>query len=321
MGIARILYHIQGIRVDGFRTVPSAGATYPLVVYVSAGDNFIPLKRGLYKYIPTSNTLEQTSREADFEGFKIKVTPIKTTSFYGSRGFRYIRQEVGHALLNLFLSLVSHGFNWKTSLLDLSMGDDIPEVEVAEVEVKAPERFCKGFLIEPGLSLDEVIAKRSSQRSFRREGITEEQLLTILKWSLGRVIEGGRVYPKIFREYLVEAYVTVRLVRGLEPGVYYFNSQTMRLEPIKSGDFSEQLWMYSLRQQPLLKSPATIILSGSGYEAEVESGVVGQSIYLNVTHEGLGTVAIGAFEDENIARVTGIENPLYLMPIGKPFVP
>ena len=53
----------------------------------------------------------------------------------------------------------------------------------------------------------------------------------------------------------------------------------------------------------------------------IEVGHVGQNIYLQATALGLGTVAVGAFHDEEVREVveaSASERPLYVMPIGVP---
>ena len=55
--VSQLLWAAQGITdVRGFRTAPSAGALYPLELYVVAGDveNLAP---GIYKYAPNENEL------------------------------------------------------------------------------------------------------------------------------------------------------------------------------------------------------------------------------------------------------------------------
>ena len=55
--LSQLLFACQGITDDyGFRTAPSAGATYPLEIYVSV-KNVVGLNRGVYKYIPHSHSL------------------------------------------------------------------------------------------------------------------------------------------------------------------------------------------------------------------------------------------------------------------------
>jgi SagB-type dehydrogenase family enzyme len=53
----------------------------------------------------------------------------------------------------------------------------------------------------------------------------------------------------------------------------------------------------------------------------MEVGHAGQNIYLQATALGLATVAIGAFDDEQVREVLRLDKqykPLYIMPVGKP---
>jgi SagB-type dehydrogenase family enzyme len=53
----------------------------------------------------------------------------------------------------------------------------------------------------------------------------------------------------------------------------------------------------------------------------MEAGHAGQNTYLQAAALNLGTVAVGAFQDEAVRRVLQLEakiRPLYIMPVGKP---
>jgi SagB-type dehydrogenase family enzyme len=53
----------------------------------------------------------------------------------------------------------------------------------------------------------------------------------------------------------------------------------------------------------------------------IEVGHAGQNIYLQATALGLATVAIAAFQDEEVRKVLRLDKPykpLYIMPLGKP---
>lgn len=118
--VSQLLWAAQGVTdIRGFRTAPSAGALYPLEVYVVAGD-VENLRSGIYKYKPFEHELglvidgDKRSELADAalaqswveEGaVAIVFTAVyrRTTVKYGERGVRYVHIEVGHAAQNLCL--------------------------------------------------------------------------------------------------------------------------------------------------------------------------------------------------------------------------
>lgn len=124
--VSQLLWAAQGITDDGgHRTAPSAGATYPLEIYVVAGD-VEDLEDGIYRYIPEQHGLAyltggdirsdlcdaSLSQSAVKDGaISIVVTAIyeRTTERYGERGIRYVHMEAGHATQNLCLEAVALG--------------------------------------------------------------------------------------------------------------------------------------------------------------------------------------------------------------------
>ena len=122
-GISQLLWAAQGVTQEetGFRTAPSAGALYPLEVYLVTED-------GLFHYIPQGHRLE-TLKDSDLRGqlsraalgqssvrdaaADIVVTAIysRTTRKYGRRGERYVHIEAGHLGQNIHLQAVALGLN------------------------------------------------------------------------------------------------------------------------------------------------------------------------------------------------------------------
>jgi SagB-type dehydrogenase family enzyme len=51
----------------------------------------------------------------------------------------------------------------------------------------------------------------------------------------------------------------------------------------------------------------------------IEVGCASQNVYLEATSLNLGTVSVGAFDDEGIMELMGLENehPLLIMPVGR----
>jgi len=123
---SQLLWAAQGITdARGFRTAPSAGALYPLELYVVAGD-VENLASGIYKYKPGKHELalviagDRRSELAEAalgqsaveEGALVIVfTAVygRTTDKYGERGIRYVHIEVGHAAQNLCLQATAMG--------------------------------------------------------------------------------------------------------------------------------------------------------------------------------------------------------------------
>jgi SagB-type dehydrogenase family enzyme len=141
--VMKLLWAGQGITSDrGFRTAPSAGALYPLELYLVAGnvDNLAP---GIYKYKPAQNDLVLV-REGDVranlaaasvgqgsvaEGaIDIVITAVyeRTEIKYGVRGERYVQIEVGHVAQNICLEATALGLG----LVTIGAFDD---TEVAKV--------------------------------------------------------------------------------------------------------------------------------------------------------------------------------------------
>lgn len=128
--ISRLLWAAQGITAPGRRTAPSAGATYPLDVYLAVGD-VQGLAAGVYRYRPDMHRLEAVSDgdirphlataalEQKWIGKAAAVVVIaasfdRTTVRYGKRGERYVYMEAGHAAQNLLLQAATMGLGATT---------------------------------------------------------------------------------------------------------------------------------------------------------------------------------------------------------------
>jgi SagB-type dehydrogenase family enzyme len=118
--LSQLLWAAQGVTDErGFRTAPSAGALYPLELYVVAG-NVQDLAPAVYRYGPEEHSLawvldgdrrSQLAEAALSQSFveagalAVVITAVyeRTTLKYGERGVRYVHIEAGHATQNLLL--------------------------------------------------------------------------------------------------------------------------------------------------------------------------------------------------------------------------
>jgi len=122
--VSQLLWAAQGITSQrGGRTAPSAGALYPLELYVAVG-NVENLAPGVYKYRPERHELFKISND-DVRGelakaalgqgwvkegaIDIVIAAVyeRTTRKYGDRGVKYVHMEAGHAAQNICLQAVA----------------------------------------------------------------------------------------------------------------------------------------------------------------------------------------------------------------------
>jgi len=121
--LSQILWAAQGITDPrwGLRAAPSAGATYPLEVYIVVGEGGVTgLEAGVYHYDPRDHGLRlvkagdhrRALSKAALEQAWIAAAPVdlvvaavyeRTTKRYGDRGIRYVHMEAGHVGENVYL--------------------------------------------------------------------------------------------------------------------------------------------------------------------------------------------------------------------------
>ncbi len=118
--LSQLLWATQGVTgADGLRAAPSAGALYPLELYVATNT-------GLQHYDPAHHALdavgtrdlrpsmcraalEQASIRQAPAVFVIAAVYARTARQYGEWSVRYVDMEIGHAAQNLLLQAVALG--------------------------------------------------------------------------------------------------------------------------------------------------------------------------------------------------------------------
>jgi len=127
--VSQLLWAAQAITEDGGfkRAAPSAGATYPLDVYLLVGDKRVNgIQAGVYHYLIRDHSLKlliggdfrQALAKACLSQMFIASAPItialsaeyaRTTRRYGERGIGYVHMEVGHVGQNIYLQAEALG--------------------------------------------------------------------------------------------------------------------------------------------------------------------------------------------------------------------
>ncbi len=119
-------YGISGARGDRrLRTAPSAGALFPLDVYVLV-NRVADVPAGYYQYQPEDHVLVPAGHEVDPQAlrdaclgqsmiteagavFCLVAVPDRAVPRYGERAHRYIGLDAGHAMQNLYLAAEALG--------------------------------------------------------------------------------------------------------------------------------------------------------------------------------------------------------------------
>ncbi len=200
-----------------------------------------------------------------------------------------------------------------------------------EIQAKGETMKLPKPIFSSKISLEEALLGRRSVRDFRKDSLTIDQISQLLWAAQGTTAKwGGRTAPSAGALYPLEIYLVTGEVKGLKPGLYHYDPGKHTIFLKKNEDLRKKLTQASLYQDEILKAPVTLIITAV-YErtkkkygkrgiryVHMEVGSVGENIYLQAESLKLGTVFIGAFDDEEVKKVMGIEEePLGIMPVGK----
>jgi SagB-type dehydrogenase family enzyme len=194
-------------------------------------------------------------------------------------------------------------------------------------------------LIGQAVTMSEVFGRRRSTRAFSPARSLSLRHLSSLLWSTqGVTAKEGEWYfrtaPSAGALYPIETYILARAVEGLEPGIYHFGPRMFDLEFIKSGNFARVLAEAALGQDMIREAQTTFIwtaiVARSTWKYRqrayryiyMDAGHIAQNLYLAGTAAGLGVCAVGAFFDDQVNDLIGVdgteETTVYLASVGWP---
>ncbi|TVR62755.1 MAG: SagB/ThcOx family dehydrogenase [Spirochaetaceae bacterium] len=184
------------------------------------------------------------------------------------------------------------------------------------------------------VTVERAISERRSVRQYAPGALTVAELGQLLYAAQGvtETRTGYRASPSAGATFPLELYAAVGDVDGLSAGLYRYVPASHELVSVSADDVRAALHDAALRQPMVRDAPVVLVMTGVtartagryGERAEryvaMEAGHASQNVYLQATALGLGTVAVGAFDDRSIGQVLGVsadEQPLYLMPVGR----
>ena len=191
--------------------------------------------------------------------------------------------------------------------------------------------------LEGAMPLDLAIAKRRSVRDYAAEPLTLDQLSRVLFLTGGiNTGEWGHLHrtaPSSGALYPIEIYPVVHNVAGLEQGVYHYGYERHELRLIRPGDLRARVVEQGIGQEFLGQCAVVLfltqIMQRMRYKYQdrsyryglLEAGHLGENLYLAATAAGLGACGIGAFMDDDMNAMLGVdgveEAVVYMLAVGR----
>lgn len=182
-------------------------------------------------------------------------------------------------------------------------------------------------------SVESTLTKRRSVRRYSDEPLTLAEISQLL-WAAQGITHsrGFRTAPSAGALYPLEVYIAVGKVTALGAGIYKYNPDRHALSKIVEGDQRTALYRAALNQHVVKNASAVIVFCAVYHRTTVkygqrgiryvfmEAGHSAQNVCLQAVSLNLGTVTIGAFNDDRVKKVLRCqtdEEPLYMMPVGR----
>lgn len=223
---------------------------------------------------------------------------------------------------------------------DLNKGIPAPPVEIPcpgdipRIALAPPEEMKMGFM-----PVFQAIRDRKSHRKFKMGSLTRDEL-SFLLWAVqgmrGEGDERGmrRTVPSAGSRHPLETYLLVNRVIGLEPGVYRYCPREHELRFLFPDDDLARKVSEGCRGQSFVgKGSVVFVWTVVPYRAEwrylmvapkmiaLDAGHVCQNLYIACTAIGAGTCAIGAYDQDKMDAIVGVDGKeefvIYAAPVGK----
>jgi len=222
---------------------------------------------------------------------------------------------------------------------------DVPSSDQADaLEDKYNFPFClkvklKTAPIHWGETLEELeptMLKRRSTRRFSGANLTLAELKALLDFAYQPQHyrnQGFDHAPDYFDLSLIQTFIAVSGVTGLDEGCYYYAPYTEELRQIRFKNFRQELHYLCLGQD-LGRDASVVLFHTADLKAAIakygdrvyrylhlDAGHLGQRLNLAATRLQLGVSGIGGFFDDQVNEVLGIptdEAVLYITTLGRP---
>jgi SagB-type dehydrogenase family enzyme len=207
----------------------------------------------------------------------------------------------------------------------MSEAFDLAALDCAEVgkAIALPAASTEG-----GMSLEETVARRRSSRDFAQDPIALAAIGQVL-WSAAGLTDeanGLRAAPSAGACYPLEVYLVCA------QGLFRYRLGDHSLVKVQSDDLRKGLADAAFGQEFIAQAPITLVFAalydrttgrygdrGRRY-VHIDVGHAAQNVHLQAVALGLGSVPVGAFDDDQVAAVLRLpkdHKTLYLIPVGR----
>ncbi len=176
------------------------------------------------------------------------------------------------------------------------------------------------------MSLEQTIAARRSWRDFRSGSLTLEQIGQLAWVAQGQDTKSKyRTVPSAGATYPLELFVVN------ENGLYHYLLGKHALEKLTDQDIRSALVSAAWGQEFIEAAPLTLVFAAEFNRTTrrygkrgiryvyMEAGHATQNVHLQAEALGLGSVAVGAFDDLGVSRVLSLPShlePIYMVVVG-----
>lgn len=186
--------------------------------------------------------------------------------------------------------------------------------------------------VQAVLPYEELLWRRRSARAFTPKPLTLQHCAQLL-WAAQGVSHptGLRTAPSAGALYPLEVLLVVGQVTGVDSGVYRYEPAGHALVAHLGGDQRAALARAAWGQAWVAQGAVVLVLNAvyqrtarkygerAARYVHLEAGHAAQNVCVECTALGLGTVPVGAFDDDAVKRILRLPaecEPLYLMPVG-----
>lgn len=220
---------------------------------------------------------------------------------------------------------------------DAPPADDVPDED--DLLPSDKYAFAPGVKLKPSDEdlndqVEMSILKRRSTRVLTGEPLKLTELADLLAFAYRPDLRlPPEALPNYIDQSLLETFIVVNSVEGIEPGVYHFAPNFMELLTVRKGPVRREIYHLALGQE-LARDAGIVLIHTADLDAatqkygsrayrylHLDAGHLGERLNIAAMRLGLGVSGIGGFFDDEVNELLNIpekELCVYITCLGRP---